>query len=97
MSLDLQANAPDADEILSKVKSDLAETLYEVVSLRPLAGGSANFVFHAVLAKPLEDGTVDVVVKHGEGFVATQPGFPIPTARCVSNLLILILMALYKK
>jgi len=85
MSLDLQATAPDADRIISKVKSDLAGTLYEVVSLRPLAGGSANFIFHGVLAKALDDGTTDVVVKHGEAFVATQPSFPIPTARCVGS------------
>jgi hypothetical protein len=86
MSLDLHATAPSTEDVMSKVKGELSGTRYEIVSLRPLTGGNANFIFHAALAKPLEDGTSEVVVKHGEGFVATQPDFQIPTARCVSRL-----------
>lgn len=66
------------------VLRELGSTEYACSSLKPLSGGTANFIFRGTLTKPLSDGTREVAVKHGEGFVASMPDFQIPTTRCVS-------------
>ncbi|ATY60933.1 kinase-like domain [Cordyceps militaris] len=71
-----------AAEIQAAVQNELADTPYAATSLRALSGGNANFIYHAKLQAPLPDGRCDVVVKHGEGYVATSPEFAITVARC---------------
>ena len=77
--------AEGADGILVAVKRELATTPYACSSLRPLTGGTCNFIYHGVLNQPLSDGTREVVIKHGEGFVASHPGFRLTTSRCVGQ------------
>jgi hypothetical protein len=72
-----------ADEIKSEIFQWLKGTRYASTSLVPLSGGSANFIYRAGLSTPLEDGTTDVLVKHGEGYMAVAPANRISTDRCV--------------
>jgi hypothetical protein len=74
-----------AEEIKSEIFEWLKKTKYAATSLEPLPGGSANFIYRAKLSTPLEDGTTDVLVKHGEGYMAVAPANKISTERCVSN------------
>lgn len=72
-------------EIASKIKDILDGTCFAVSDLRRLSGGTANFIYHATLKQSssrdeYQDG---VVVKHGEGYVASYPSFKISTSRCV--------------
>ncbi|KAB5557962.1 kinase-like domain-containing protein [Coniochaeta sp. 2T2.1] len=64
------------------VEQELDGTPYACSSLRPLAGGNCNFIYHGVLLHPLPDGTREVVVKHGEDYVGSFPDFKVPTSRC---------------
>lgn len=72
-----------AEEIKSEIFEWLKKTKYAASSLEPLPGGSANFIYRAKLSTPLEDGTTDVLVKHGEGYMAVAPANKISTERCV--------------
>lgn len=72
------------DKIASEIISELASTEYACSSLTPLSGGTANFLFRGTLQKPLEDGTAEVVIKHGEGFSASWPDLKLSQRRCVS-------------
>jgi len=74
------------DAIQTKVKQELDGTPYACSSLRPLAGGSTNFIYHGILVRPLSDDTREVVVKHGEGYVGSFPDFKLPTSRCVCGI-----------
>ena len=74
-----------ADRINSEVFEWLKGTPYAAASLEPLSGGSANFLYRARLSKPLEDGTTDVLVKHGEAYMAVAPENKMATERCVWN------------
>lgn len=76
---------PTADEILSRVTQELGPTGFACTSLTPLSGGTANFIFSGKLQKPLDDGTAEIVVKHGEGFVAQFPSLKLSTSRCVGT------------
>lgn len=71
------------EQIEAKVAATLAQTPYAFTSLVKLGGGTANFIYHAVLSQALQDNTKDVIVKQGEAYVATRPSFPIPLSRCV--------------
>lgn len=71
-----------ADAILAKVKQELDGTKYACSSLKPLTGGTCNFIYHGVLRHALPEGTQEVLIKHGEGYVASHPGFKLTTARC---------------
>ena len=69
----------------SRVVHALRKTPFTVSNLRRLSGGTANFIYHATLKQSstgdkYRDG---VVIKHGEGYVATHPSFKISTSRCV--------------
>ncbi|KAI0115844.1 kinase-like domain-containing protein [Nemania sp. FL0031] len=74
-------DAAARDEIKSKVLADLEQTPFAASSLRVLSGGTANFIYHASLNKPLADGTTDVLVKHSEGYVASSPAFKLTLFR----------------
>lgn len=74
---------PTADEIASQVKQELGQTAFACTSLTPLSGGNANFIFRGKLQKPLDDGTAEIAIKHGEGFVALSPALKLSTSRCV--------------
>ncbi|KAF7533705.1 hypothetical protein G7Z17_g13472 [Cylindrodendrum hubeiense] len=69
-------------EIQAKVKRVLQGTPFSPESLKQLSGGTANFIYHAVLEKPLPEYPNGVVVKQGEAYVATNPNFPLATSRC---------------
>ncbi|KAI0477019.1 kinase-like domain-containing protein [Xylaria cf. heliscus] len=70
------------DAIKAKVLADLEQTPYAAESLQVLSGGTANFIYHATLKKPLADGTTDVLVKHSEDYIANSPGMKLTLARC---------------
>jgi len=72
------------DEVKEKVLADLNSTPYACSSLTALSGGNANFIFRGSLKQKLPDGTPEVVIKHGEPYVAMSKNFEIPTSRCVS-------------
>jgi hypothetical protein len=77
------ATPKTAGEIKSEIFEWLKGMRYASTSLEPLSGGSANFIYRADLSTPLEDGTTDVLVKHGEGYMAVAPANRISTDRCV--------------
>lgn len=70
----------------SSVKEILQDTDYAASSLKLLTGGNTNFIYLAQLEKPLPDGTAEVVIKHGEEFVALNPDWNIGTTRCVRHI-----------
>ncbi|KAF6822940.1 hypothetical protein CPLU01_11693 [Colletotrichum plurivorum] len=74
MSLDQSAERQVRDGLLS--------TRFEAKRLEKITGGSVNWVFLATLAKPLDDGTTQVLVKHGEKRMASKPDFELPLFRC---------------
>ncbi|KAK6074397.1 phosphotransferase enzyme family protein [Seiridium cupressi] len=75
--------APETpDQIRTKVIRSLENTRYATSSLEPLTGGIANCLYHARLTVPLEDGTAEVAVKHGEGYVVAHPDTELPLDRC---------------
>lgn len=71
--------------ISAAVQDEVNGTQYACTEFKPLTGGTANFIFHGLLSKPLEDGTLEVAVKHGEGYVASYPDFKLATSRCVGT------------
>ncbi|KAK4250571.1 kinase-like domain-containing protein [Corynascus novoguineensis] len=71
-----------AAKFSKEVLQELSNTEYACSDLKPLSGGTANFIFKGTLNKALADGTNEVTVKHGEDYVALIPGFQIPTTRC---------------
>ncbi|KAK0646114.1 kinase-like domain-containing protein [Cercophora newfieldiana] len=76
--MDTGGSVKHSDEI----QKELSNTSYACSSLKLLSGGTANFIFKGFLTHPLEDGNQEVVVKHGEGYIASMPDFKIPTSRC---------------
>jgi hypothetical protein len=77
------ATVEGASDILARVKQELEGTPYACSSLRPLTGGTCNFIYHGILHRPLPDGTREIAIKHGEGYVASHPEFHLSTSRCV--------------
>ena len=78
------ATTIQAAKVSEEVLQELSSTEFACSSLKPLSGGTANFIFKGTLTNPLSDGTKELAVKHGEGFIASMPDFQIPTTRCVS-------------
>ncbi|RBR09587.1 uncharacterized protein FIESC28_09806 [Fusarium coffeatum] len=72
----------DAD-IQNKVKKALEGISLEISSLEKLSGGSVNWIYVEKLKRPLEDGTLEVLVKHAESYMASKPDFTLPSLRCV--------------
>ncbi|KAG6001361.1 hypothetical protein E4U43_001338 [Claviceps pusilla] len=68
--------------IEAAVREHLHGTQYAVLSLKPLTGGTANFLYHAELQTRLANGVDEVLVKHGEGYVAQHPDFALTKSRC---------------
>ncbi|CAG9996630.1 unnamed protein product [Clonostachys byssicola] len=72
------------EQIQTRVLEELAAgSDFKASELQPLTGGTGNFIFRATLSTALPDGTSQVVVKHGEGYVASSPNFPLSTSRCI--------------
>lgn len=63
---------------------ELAPTSFACTALVPLSGGTVNFLFRGRLLKPLDDGTTEVIIKHGEAYSASFTGLGLSTDRCVS-------------
>ncbi len=77
------ALAVNTGEISQRVQKELEGTPYACSALVPLTGGVGNFTFRGALKQTLPDGTHEVVVKHGEDYVALNQAFHLPTSRCV--------------
>jgi hypothetical protein len=77
--------ATDQSEIDVKVQKSLQGTRFECTALKMLSGGSVNWVYQAKLSRPLDDGTTEVMIKHGEKFMLTKPEFALTLIRCVSS------------
>ncbi|KAJ4269839.1 hypothetical protein NW762_001508 [Fusarium torreyae] len=69
-------------DVDTKVQKALKDTRFETSALQKLPGGSVNFIYLAKLLKPLDDGTSEVLVKHGEPYMASKPDFALPPLRC---------------
>lgn len=80
----------DSTEIDQKVKKSLEGTPFAPEAFRKLEGGYVNWTYLADLEKPLEDGTIQVTIKHGERFVQFRPDFEVNFDRCVSALRVLL-------
>ncbi|RSL58423.1 hypothetical protein CEP54_007791 [Fusarium duplospermum] len=78
----MSSHQETSDATRRKVFAWLNTTRYAAFSLEPLIGGQANFTYHAKLLTPLEDGTTELVVKHGEPYMARHPANEITTHRC---------------
>ena len=77
----------DLDAIDAKVQKSLVGTDYASTGVRKLAGGGVNYVYHAALSRPLDDGTTDILIKHGETHMARKPEFALPMIRSVRSTL----------
>ncbi|KAI1862693.1 uncharacterized protein JN550_010030 [Neoarthrinium moseri] len=71
-----------AEQMQAKVLKSLEGTRYAAASLERLSGGVGNFLYRAQLVTPLDDGTAEVVVKHGEGYIARSPENSLTLDRC---------------
>lgn len=61
---------PSTDDFAPRILTQLANMRYACSSLVLLCGGTANYVYRGQLREPFEDGTVEIVIKHGEAFAA---------------------------
>ena len=77
---------PQSNKVSEEILQELSSTSYACSSLEALSGGTANFIFKGVLANPLPDGTTQVAIKHGEGYIASNPDWQLSTGRCVCQL-----------
>jgi hypothetical protein len=77
-----------SDQVRQNVSTWLNTTPYAASSLEPLVGGQANFTYRAHLINPLSDGATEVVVKHGEPYMARHPANAVTVNRCVSRCMI---------
>ncbi|KAF5581262.1 phosphotransferase enzyme family [Fusarium pseudocircinatum] len=71
---------PDID---SKVRKALEGTKFEVSKLEKIMGGSVNWIYKAILVTPLDNGEKEVLIKHGEPYMASKPEFALPPLRGV--------------
>jgi hypothetical protein len=82
----------DYDQLCIKIEKELSQTRYSCLSLSPLSGGSANFLFRGTLSQPLEDGSQTVIIKHSKEFVSVNRNFHLDVSRCVSCLFLFSLL-----
>ncbi|KAF9771789.1 hypothetical protein IL306_010535 [Fusarium sp. DS 682] len=73
------------DQVRQKISAWLNTTPYAASSLEPLTGGQTNFTYRAQLIRPQEDGTTEVVVKHGEPYMARYPANAVALNRCYKD------------
>ncbi|KAF4428787.1 phosphotransferase enzyme family [Fusarium acutatum] len=71
-----------SDQMHQQVSVWLNTTPYAASLLGPLAGGQANFTYRARLINTLDDGTAEVVIKHGEPYMARHPANAVTVNRC---------------
>ncbi len=71
------------DEITTEVLKGLEDTPFASSSLEQLSGGTVNHIYRATLAAPLQGGTTEVLVKHGEDHSRSNPHFKLAVLRCV--------------
>lgn len=76
---------PTPEEIASTVIGLLAPTSFACAALIPLSGGTVNSLFRDRLLKLLDDGTTEVIIKHGEDYSAGFTALGLSTDRRVSN------------
>ncbi|RYP48852.1 hypothetical protein DL768_005360 [Monosporascus sp. mg162] len=70
------------DDVGTRVLKALENTPFASSSLKQLSGGTANYIYRATLVAPLQDGTTEVVAKHGEDYVKDSPDFKLTLLRC---------------
>ncbi|KAF7548830.1 hypothetical protein G7046_g8543 [Stylonectria norvegica] len=85
--------ADTQNEIPSKVREALKGSPYMPSTLRPLVGGTANFIYHATLDDASPECAAGVVVKQGEAYVASRPAFQLATSRCTIEQQCLVYLA----
>ncbi|OJK03274.1 hypothetical protein ASPACDRAFT_23693 [Aspergillus aculeatus ATCC 16872] len=76
-------DAKPEDSFDLNIIRELEHTRYACSSLTRLSGGTVNFVFRGLLSRPLEDGTKSVIIKHAEGYTATNRNFKLTAERCL--------------
>ncbi|KAK7594810.1 hypothetical protein V3481_005810 [Fusarium oxysporum f. sp. vasinfectum] len=74
----MSSTHPDID---SKVQKALEGTKFQVSKLEKITGGSVNWIYKAELVRPLYNGEEEVLVKHGEPYMASKPEFALPALR----------------
>ena len=79
----------ESNPVDESARKGLEGTRFEASSLRPLTGGIVNWGYVATLKAPLDDGTTEIFIKHGEKYMATIPDFPLDLDRCVGSPLLL--------
>ncbi|KAM0263209.1 hypothetical protein ACHAQJ_001364 [Trichoderma viride] len=65
------------EEIKDAIRKELDGTEYVASEIKSLSGGTANFIYLAKLQNPLSGDVREVVVKHGEAYVAQHPDFKL--------------------
>ncbi|RYP73057.1 hypothetical protein DL769_004294 [Monosporascus sp. CRB-8-3] len=75
-------NPAAQDDVGTKVLKTLENTPFASSSLKQLSGGTANYIYRATLVAPLQDGTTEVLLKHGEDYVKDNPDFKLTLLRC---------------
>lgn len=78
-------SSTSSSEVDAKVQKSLEDTAFAPSNIKNLSGGSVNFIHRVELAKPLDDGTTEVLLKHGENWMATKPEFELAMLRCVCS------------
>ncbi|KAF5524855.1 hypothetical protein CGCA056_v002656 [Colletotrichum aenigma] len=82
------ASLENAEDVRLRVWSWMSATVYKPVSLKSLTGGQANFTYHAELERGTKDdndhreAVYEVLVKHGEPYMARHPSNAITIERC---------------
>ncbi|KAL9572002.1 hypothetical protein ACKAV7_003991 [Fusarium commune] len=66
----MSSTHPDID---SKVQKALEGTKFQVSKLEKITGGSVNWIYKAKLVRPLDIAEEEVLVKHGEPYMASKP------------------------
>ncbi|TPX16405.1 uncharacterized protein E0L32_004054 [Thyridium curvatum] len=70
--------------IEDKVLKSLEGSRFESVALQKITEGNVNWSYVAKLCRPLDDGTEEALIKHGENFMSSKPDFALTLTRCVS-------------
>ncbi|PWY65296.1 phosphotransferase enzyme family protein [Aspergillus heteromorphus CBS 117.55] len=73
------------EDFSAAITQELSGTPYACASLTQLSGGTANFVYRAILSHPLPNGIKTVIVKHSEDYVASNQAFKLSAERCLAE------------